>query len=54
MMRQVAASRATMPLPSVEYKRGRQAAADVLAHLILVYLARLAKETARRQRAPRH
>jgi|WetSurSiteA1Bulk_404760.scaffolds.fasta_scaffold499881_1 hypothetical protein len=54
MMRQVAASHATLPLQAVEYKRSRQAAADVLAYLILVYLTRMAQEAARRKRAPQH
>ncbi len=53
MMRQVAATHTTTPWPAVEYRRGRQAAADVLAYLILVYLTRLARENARRKRAPR-
>jgi hypothetical protein len=54
MMRQVAASHTMSPLQAVEYKRSRQAAADVLAYLILVYLTRVAREGARRKRAPRH
>lgn len=53
MMRQVATSRVSSPWSAVEFGRRRRVAADLLAYMILVYLARLAQEAARRQSAPR-
>lgn len=53
MLRQVAVSRASSPWSAVEFGRGRRVAADLLAYMILVYLARLAHETALRRRSPR-
>jgi len=52
-MRQLAAARASSSWSAVEFGRRRRVAADLLAYMILVYLARRAQEAARRQSAPR-